>query len=162
MKKCLYLLALIFLVSSCTEDVKFNNPAFQTLKNNDFWRARNYEAHIESNGNLIIEGSLGYEKVTLQTQSPQAKTYVLGVDEASKAMFSDTFPERLSEFSTGVDSGSGQIVITEYDVVNKTISGTFKFNAVNADEEDIENPTISFTEGVFYKVPVSEGSLLIE
>jgi hypothetical protein len=33
-------------------------------------------------------------------------------------------------FSSGI-GGNGQIVITEYDNVNNTISGTFKFNLEN-------------------------------
>lgn len=157
MKKYFHFLSLIFLLSSCTEDVKFNNPAFQTLKDNVFWRAQSYKAYVETNGNLIIEGSLGFEKVILQTESPTQKTYILGIDDISKASFSNTNPEQFTAFTTGTNTGNGQIVITEYNTGNKTVSGTFKFNAINLDENDTENPTVKFTEGVFYKIPVSGG-----
>jgi len=145
-------------LSSCTEDVKFNNPAFQTLKENVFWRAQSYKAVIDANGNLIIEGFLGFEKVTLQTASLTQKMYTLGVDNISKASYTDTFTGQEAAFSTGTNSGNGQIVVTNYDIKTKTVSGTFKFTAVNLDENDTENPNVSFTEGVFYKVPVSDAS----
>ncbi|MDR7208396.1 DUF6252 family protein [Flavobacterium piscis] len=155
MKKHLFLLIATCLLMSCTEDVKFNNPAFQTLKDNVFWRAQNYKARIETNGNFIIEGSLGYEKVTFKIPSPSQKTYILGVDNLATASYSNTFPAQLAEFTTGVKRGNGQIIITDYNIEAQTISGTFKFNALNADEENIEKPGMNFAEGVFYKIPVS-------
>ncbi len=45
------------------------------------------------------------------------------------------------------DVPSGQIVITEYDQTNKTVSGTFQFEAYNLNEAKI-----SITEGKFTKV----------
>jgi hypothetical protein len=155
MKKYFCFLSLLFIAASCTEDVKFNNPAFQGLKDNIFWRATTYKAYSNANGNLVVEGSLGYEKVTLQTASPVKQTFVLGVDDISKASYANTFPEQSIEFSTGTRVGSGQIIITEYNTETNTVSGTFKFNAVNKDATDTENPKITFTEGVFYKVPVT-------
>jgi len=158
MKRYVYFLFLILLLSSCTEDVKFNNPAFQTLKDDVFWKAQSYKASVDANENLIIEGFLGFEKVTLQTASVTQKTYILGVDNISKAAYTNTFTDQMTAFSTGTNSGNGQIVVTNYDIKTKTVSGTFKFNAVNLDENDTENPNVSFTEGVFYKVPVSDAS----
>ena len=154
MKKIFYFLSLLFIITSCTEDVKFNNPAFQTLKDNVFWRAITYKAQLVTNGNMIIEGNLGYEKVILQIPSAMVKTYVLGLDNVTKASYSNTFPGQLAEFSTGQNKGTGQVVVTEFNTETNTISGTFKFTAINKDETDTENPKVTFTEGVFYKVPV--------
>ncbi|MCD0468103.1 DUF6252 family protein [Flavobacterium sp. JAS] len=154
MKKYFYLISFVLLLTSCTEDVKFNNPAFQSLKDNVFWRANAYKAYSGDGGTMIIEGSLGYEKVLLQTASPMKGTYLLGVNDASKAIYSNTFPAQFVAFSTGTKGVDGQIVITEYNLENKTISGTFKFNAINENINDTENPKITFTEGVFYKVPI--------
>ncbi|MFD2942689.1 DUF6252 family protein [Flavobacterium notoginsengisoli] len=160
MKKYFYFLSLLLIVTSCTEDVKFNNPAFQTLKNNIFWRARNYKAYLNANGTMIVEGNLGYEKVVLQTQSSAEQPYTLGVDELSRATYENTLPSELSSYATGTNYGNGQIVITDYDTELKTISGTFKFTAVNEDTENVENPQIHFTEGVFYKVPVEVSEIV--
>lgn len=148
------LILLFFLMSSCTEDVKFNNPAFQTLKDNVFWRAQTYKAYLDGDGKIIVEGYLGYEVVKLQTASSNQKTYILGIDNISKAFYSNGNQSEPVEFSTGRNTGNGQIVITDYNIENGTISGTFKFNAVNVDETNTENAKVSFTEGVFYKVPV--------
>lgn len=151
----MFLLSCILLFTSCTEDVKFNNPAFQTLKNNIFWRAQSYTAYIAQNGNVIVEGYLGYEKITLTTASRAVSSYVLGVNDVSKGSYENSLPENIIEFSTGTDKGNGQITITEYNKETNTISGTFRFTAINKDETDGENPKVNFTEGVFYKVPVT-------
>lgn len=158
MKKWMFILSVLFLLSSCAEDVKFNNPAFQTLKDNGFWRAQYYTASISPSGNMIVTGYLGSEKVTLQTASPVAQNYVLGVDDISKASYSDTLTSQLAEFSTGENKGNGQITITEFNTQKNTISGTFKFVAINSDATNTDHPKISFTEGVFYKVPVTPSS----
>jgi hypothetical protein len=155
MKKWMFLLPIILFVTSCTEDIKFNNPAFQTLKDNVFWRAQNYKAYVPGDGTVIVEGYLGYEKITLTAASFAVGNYVLGIDDISKGYYINDLPEKKSEFSTGTDQGNGQITITEYNAENKTISGTFKFTAINLNEDDAEKPKITFTDGVFYKVPLT-------
>ncbi len=154
MKKHFFFLPLFFVVVSCVDEIKFNNPAFQTLKDNVFWRSTSYTAHVTTNGNMVIEGFLGYEKIVLQTVSPEPKTYLLGVDDVSKASYINIFPEQEENFSTGTNTGSGQIIITEFNTQTNTVSGTFKFTAVNEDPDNVEKKTRNFTEGVFYKIPV--------
>jgi hypothetical protein len=155
MKKYFHLLMTVILFLSCTEDVKFNNPAFQGLKDNNFWRAQNYNAYTTTNGDFIIESTLGFEKITFKMPYPTQKTYMLGVDDITTATYSNALPSQSQEFMTGENSGSGQIVVTEFNAETKTISGTFKFKAVNVDKENVEKPEINFTEGVFYKIPVA-------
>ena len=70
MKKYFYFLVILTVFASCEEDIKFNNPAFQTLKDNTFWRAQVYKAGTETNGFFIIEGSLGYEQIKFQLSEP--------------------------------------------------------------------------------------------
>ncbi|OXA92758.1 DUF6252 family protein [Flavobacterium hercynium] len=155
MKKYLSLLLLFALLSSCSEEIQFNNPAFQTLKNRVFWRAQTYEAYLTSGGQMVIKGSLGAEQVQLQTASPEARTYIFGVDNNSWATFYNEFSEPTYRFTTQANSGSGEITITEYNKEANTISGTFKFVAENSDERDTANANVSFSEGVFYKVPIT-------
>lgn len=149
---------LVFIVASCTEDVKFNTPAYQGLKDNVFWRAQNYTAYTATNGALFIEGGLGAEKVSLKLPSPTPQTYTLGVDNIKTASYSTVFNSATPQFTTGTGKGSGQVVITEYDNVNNTLSGTFKFTAVNTEADNPEKPTVIFTEGVFYKIPYTPTS----
>lgn len=154
MKKYFYFLSLLILLISCTEDVRFNNPAFQTLKDNDFWRAQIYRAGTDANGNFVIEGSLGYEQISFQLSEPFEKTFVLGVDDITKAVYQNTFKGQEAEFRTGAGIGKGEIVVTEYNTAENTISGTFKFTAINSNSEN-EKQTMLFSEGVFYKIPVT-------
>jgi hypothetical protein len=56
-----------------------------------------------------------------------------------------------SAFPTGMNSDDGQIEITEYDDVNSTIIGTFKFNAKNESKDPLASPNINFEQGVFIK-----------
>ncbi|KFF07176.1 DUF6252 family protein [Flavobacterium reichenbachii] len=155
MKKYMFLLALMLVFFSCSEDVKFNNPAFQGVKDNVFWRAQVYTASMSTNGNLIIQGSLGLEKVTLTIASPALQTNMLGVDDVSKASYINEYAAKAITFSTGKNIGNGQVTVTEFNAEAKTISGTFKFTALNLNESDTENSKVNFTEGVFYKVPIS-------
>ncbi|WP_337968175.1 DUF6252 family protein [uncultured Flavobacterium sp.] len=158
MKKYYYLIITAFLLISCTEDIKFNTPAFQGLKNNVFWRAQNYTASSKTNGDLIIEGRLGADAVSLKLPSPTPKTYILGVDNLTTASYLNRFTAGTPVFTTGTNKGSGQIVITEFDAQKNTISGTFRFTAPNTNEKDLENPSVTFTEGVFYKIPYTPTS----
>ena len=160
MKKYFYFLSFLLLLISCTEDVRFNNPAFQTLKDNNFWRAQVYEAGTESNGTFVIHGSLGYEQISFKLPTPTVKTYVLGIDDVTKATYKNTYKGQEAEFSTGTAKGSGQIVVTEYNTEENTISGTFKFTVVNTDPT-AEKQEMHFSEGVFYKIPVApEGNFV--
>ncbi|XDZ53234.1 hypothetical protein FlaCF_0282 [Flavobacterium tructae] len=158
MKKIISLVLLFFIVSACSEDIKFNNPAFQSLKENVFWRATTYNAYNSVSGGIVIEGDLGFEKVVLKVPNTGVQTYALGRDNIATANYSNTQPSQSYSFSTGTDRGDGLIVITEFNAENKTISGTFKFNALNEDKKDTEKPKINFTEGVFYKIPISATS----
>lgn len=158
MKKYIYFLITALIFTSCTEDVKFNNPAFQTLKDNVFWRAQSYKANILANGSLVLEGSLGYEKVILRLPVVSQKTYILGINEVTIASYSNTLSSQFEEFTTGKNKGNGEIVVTEYNAEAKTISGTFKFNAVNVDDANVKKTGINFTEGVFYKIPISSNT----
>jgi hypothetical protein len=57
-----------------------------------------------------------------------------------------------TDFSSGIGIGNGQIVITEYDNVNNTISGTLKFNLENIFNNPLSG--VISTRCFFYKVPI--------
>jgi hypothetical protein len=155
MKKLILSIVVLFSVISCQEEVTFNNPSFQGLKDNVFWRAIQSNATRAGNGSLIIEAYTSKEKITLKTTSTIAQTYFLGTSTSKTATYTLTDTDGTLTFTTGFGIGDGQIVITEYDAVNKTVSGTFKFNAVNTLNNPLAGPTLNFQKGVFYKVPVT-------
>lgn len=155
MKKYFLLIVVLFSLISCQEEVKFNNPSFQGVKDNVFWRAVEVKASLNPNGSLIIEAYTGNEVVTLKTTSATPQVYVLGTSTSKMATYVLSGDSGIITFSTGIGIGDGQIVITEYDVVNHTVSGTFKFNLNNIYSNPLVGPTLNFQKGVFYKVPVS-------
>lgn len=159
MKKYLLAVAFFVLLASCEQNIKFNNPAFQGLKDKQFWRATNFNATLNASDELQIEGSLGYEKVILNLNAIEVGTYVLGGSSAVFAEFSSSEKGKEMFYTTAAASGSGKIVVTNYDVVQQTISGTFVFYALahNTDAPKYAKVDhLQFTEGVFYKVPITK------
>jgi hypothetical protein len=49
--------------------------------------------------------------------------------------------------------GDGEIVITNYDGV--TMSGTFRFNAINTINNSDQPNAVNFNKGNFYKIPIT-------
>jgi hypothetical protein len=153
MKKQFLYIFLLFAFISCTDNVKFNNPAFEGQKDNVFWRAIDSKATL-AGSSLTIEGFTRNEKLTLKTTSTTAQTYPLGTSTSKMATYVLTDANGSITFSTGIDIGDGEIVIEEYDAVNKTVTGTFKFNAENIYNNPLAGPLLNFQYGHFYKVPV--------
>ncbi|MCF6129228.1 DUF6252 family protein [Flavobacterium sp. AS60] len=234
MKRFLSLFIAVVAFSSCQEDVKFNNPGFQGLKDDVFWRANDARAYVDASGKLSIEALTTYETVTLNTSSANVGTYVLGttninnsatyssnlndieLEYATIAVPGPTGSISLTNGGTGYSSGTavattggtgsgltvnttvnasgvvtavtiatrgsgylagdlitvaggnvncrirvtnvqnsnGEIKITEYDQVNFTITGKFKFNAANSNGNPFGNPILNFQYGEFYKIPI--------
>jgi hypothetical protein len=228
----LFIVALAF--TSCQEDVKFNNPGFQGLKDDAFWRANDARAYVSPTGELTIEALTEYETLILNTSSANEGKYVLGTTNSSNfASYSSNFNDieleyatiavpgpvgsiALSNAGTGYTSGTsvattggtgsgltvnvvanasgivtsvavssrgnaytagdlitiaggnlnatfrvvnvqnsnGEIEITEYDAENFTVSGKFKFNAANANDNPFGGPILNFQYGEFYKIPI--------
>ncbi|WP_125718964.1 DUF6252 family protein [Flavobacterium ustbae] len=154
MKKYFCFLSILVLLVSCTADTTtFNNTAFQALKDNDFWRAEVYGVRKETNGVFIVEASLGYEQINFQLPELSEKTFILGVNDDTKAIYKNTSEEQESEFDTGAGRGNGEITITEYNKEENTISGTFRFTAFNIAADAVKQE-MRITEGVFYKIPL--------
>ncbi|MFH6972228.1 DUF6252 family protein [Flavobacterium petrolei] len=156
MKKYLLFLVVVFAIFSCEENVSFNNPSFQGMKDNVFWRAVDSKAFLASDGSLMIEGYTGNEVLTLRTTSTAIQRYPLGTSNSKAAVYELTVGADKISFTTGIGIGDGEIVITEYDEVNSTVSGTFKFNAENADGNPLAGDVLNFQQGVFYKIPISQ------
>ena len=155
MKRQFLYFLLLFSLFSCQEDVKFNNPSFQSIKDNVFWRAVNYKTTLSGNGVLLIEAYTRNEIVTLKTSSNAVDTYELGISNSNTATYKVTDNKIATTFSTGIGFGDGEIVITEYDALNRTVSGTFKFNVDNVDNNPLYGSSINFQNGFFYKIPLN-------
>lgn len=152
-KHFLYLLLFTALIS-CSTEVKFNSPAFEGQKDKVFWRAVDSKATLAANGSLSIEGYTRNEKLTLKTTSTTPQTYILGTSTSKTATYVLTDASGTITFSTGIGIGNGEIVIEEYDAANKTVTGTFKFNAENINNNPLAGQILNYQYGKFYKVPV--------
>jgi len=159
MKKILSLLVLMAAFTSCEEDIKFNTPAVQGLKDNALWRADAFSATIGGDGSLVITASTGFESIVLKASDISPGTYSFGKNDSgvlypSQASYSIAAESGVGDdYTTTLENGRGQIVISddvrETNIAQGYISGSFRFNAVND-----EGTIVYFADGVFYKVPL--------
>jgi hypothetical protein len=158
MKKLILLFIGTIALNSCTQEVSFNNPSVQGTKDNYFWRAKSSSAIIDAvNNTITLQATSQFETLTLKMPLPTATnlcpiTTVLGTGSASEATFSYLVNGQNLVYKTGSNAQDGQIILSEYDPINKTISGTYRFNAYNLTNNPLGNPIVNFTQGVFYKV----------
>jgi len=167
MKKLIFLFFASIIIISCTQEVTFNNPAVQGTKDNYFWRASSYGASVDLVANsIILQATSQFETLTLRMPLPSATsiypiTTILGSGSATVgsanpvATFNYVVNGQNILYTTGSNAQDGQIILKEYDPVNKTISGTYRFNAFNVGNNPLGNPIVNFTNGVFYKIPVN-------
>nr|WP_315195616.1 DUF6252 family protein [uncultured Flavobacterium sp.] len=155
MRRFFSIIVLLFVLASCEDQVKFNNPAVQGLKDNLIWRGTLFTAVQSTDGSLTIEAYQKNEILTLKTSGTSVQTYPLGINLINKAILTEKVGDTKTVFSTGTNSSNGQIVITELDVVNHTITGEFKFNANLISSNALTVQTVNFQKGVFYKVPIT-------
>ena len=155
MKKYFCFSIILFVLVSCEEDVRFNNPSFQGVLDNVFWRAGVSTASLGPDGSLVIEAYTRNEVITLKTTSTILGTYPLGSRTEDIASYAVKEANSTLTFSTGLAKGNGQIVINQYDTINRTISGVFKFKAESSSTNPLGSTFVNFQQGVFYKVPIS-------
>ncbi|MEH6534967.1 MAG: DUF6252 family protein [Psychroserpens sp.] len=162
MKKLALILVTILLVFSCGDEVEFNSPAIQGNYNGNLWRARSYAADIDFGG-FLVQGSNNIETLQLITQDDTAGVYNLGGDSPNVAIVKDANGVVYSTANDPDPSFSlypveGQIIVES--IINttpKTMTGTFWFYAFTNDGLQ----TVNFNEGVFHKVPIVGGLVVI-
>lgn len=160
MKKFLSLLVLLVAFASCEEDVSFNDPAVQALKDDELWKATDFTAtiHVGATVNtLVVEAHNEFETLVLKTHSTAPLEYELGINNIDKASYSISADGIEMEYETGTDKGWGVIqILGDPRDTNFTttaggyISGKFAFTAL-----DDEDGQVSFQEGYFYRIPVT-------
>src|SRR3970040_2669374 len=110
MKKYFLFIVVIFSLVSCEEDIRFNSPSLQGLKDNVFWRAVESKATLGPDGSLLIEAYTRNETLSIRITSTKAQTYFLGTSESKKVTYVVTDATGVvSTYSTGFGIGDGQI-----------------------------------------------------
>jgi len=164
MKKIVSLLIVMVVLASCGESIEFNNESvIQGVKDNSAWKATTATATI-SPTTLTIVGVNDKQTLTLSVPLPSHVvdplqentfiTYVLGTSVNKKATFTIQNADGIVIYETGISEEDGQIVISEFN--SSTVSGSFRFNAYNTDEDADEDDLVNFQEGVVYKVPLTK------
>lgn len=160
MKKFLGFALVSLLFLSCTTDVRFNNPGFTALKENFAWRSSLTDVTIVGS-NIVIKAYNNQEVVTLTIPAPTAsiannapQTFELGELEQPSAQYTSVENGVTLEYTTGEDLGDGQVVINEYNLATKELTGTFRFNAKYMGTDESIPKNINFQKGNFYKIQV--------
>jgi hypothetical protein len=78
MKKIVALFIGVLALSSCTQDIKTNDPAFQAKFGDAIWRANDARVFVDENGAMTITAYTQFEELTLATTSTNPGTYVFG------------------------------------------------------------------------------------
>ncbi len=157
MKKIAALFALVLTMSACTDEITRNNPGFEGLKNGESWRAADASAVKSANGTVVITGLTQFETLVLKVASSNPSTYTLGSSISNQASFVINQNAQEISYQTGINKGEGKIIITEFDDVNQTITGSFEFKAPKLGPTlptDLEPAELHFQKGVFYKLPI--------
>lgn len=163
MNKGIYFLLVLIGLTSCTQDVVFNNnAAFQGVKDNIAWRAADARASVNPDTSINIEALTINETLTLNIPFPTTfvnqkieSTYIehkLEEDNNVNVAYSIFLNGASTDYETDSQNREGLITITDYD--GQTISGTFWFNVKNTDSESEEAKIVNFQYGNFYKVPI--------
>ncbi len=163
MKKILCFILIAVSLISCGEDVQIDNTGvFRGIKDNGMWEGGNAKATIGVGSKLTIEAVTLTEVMSLKIPLPPMTidprneatfvTHILGTSNTKKASYILTTPTEQYVYETNIGVGDGQVVISQYD--GNTVSGTFRFNALNTDPDSEGQPLVNLQEGVFYKVPV--------
>ncbi|MFA5556667.1 MAG: DUF6252 family protein [Flavobacteriaceae bacterium] len=164
MKKIFFLVAVLGLFSSCGEDIQFNNPSLQVMKDDALLRTTNPRVVLNLDGTIAIAGEYGMESLSLKIPSVTPGTYYFGVDSNTVAYYRSEAPDGLVlEYSTiegpeNENEGNlGELTIYEItdpkaSPVQGTISGEFKFRGRIMNNNPFGQPSVFFHKGHFYNL----------
>ncbi|MGJ8593647.1 MAG: DUF6252 family protein [Aquaticitalea sp.] len=156
----------LLMVQSCSDSDDSNNnpPAAAGTFQVDF-DGQTYVADVVSStiidNNINIAGLRGTEgeNVNITVFGSTVGTYQLGVTmnqvEVNGAAYIEPNNDGSGVFVSIGDgtTAQGEVVITEIDEVNLTISGTFNFTGTNGNTEEVKE----FTNGSFNRIPYIDG-----
>lgn len=149
MIRLLLSLLILSFFSACSDDIPVNYPALQGVRDSIFYKADIAGAEVLEDGGVRLSGYNGQERLELKLNSTQPGTYLLD-DKDNTAVF--TFADGL--IYTTETEGAGTISLD--DVSENTFTGTFSFRA---HATTIDTVPITFTKGVFYKVPITSQAI---
>ena len=127
MKNILYLFLTTLILSSCTNDIETNTPAFQAKFNDATWRAKDARVSLDTDGSFVITAYTQYETVVLRASASEIGTYVLGTTNQDNYVSYDFDGEGIvSSYDTSLNAGPA------YKISNIVNSGTGYTNSNNS------------------------------
>lgn len=150
MRKYILVLLCLVTVLSCSDDITFNSPALQGIRDTVLFRSNVQRVELLQGSPLVnsvstvkLSGTLGEESVQFNLPVYGEGVFNLEPNAAATAIYINAAGKI---FNTDFD-GEGQIIVSR--VEDSTYTGTFSFRAVSS----IDTTEVYFTKGVFYKVP---------
>lgn len=140
MKKLFSLIVILVAFSSCTTDVKFNNPGFQAYKDDIQWNGIDVRAYKSSNGSLRIVALSEDGEIELETSGSIVGTYYLGSTANNYASYTYTLNGANVFYSS--QNSQGPIL----NIANLMLSGGSGYTAAN------NAPTSTTGDGAGMKV----------
>lgn len=106
MKKIFSLIAITFIMFSCQDDVKFNNPGFQGYKDDVLYRGVGISATKNTAGQMSLTALALAQDLTLDISSSAIGVYYLGTtNQLNKATYTSNFDNNELIYETALFSG---------------------------------------------------------
>ena len=149
MKKFLFIFLAVFSLISC-EDIQNNEVALQAKVDDRLYISADTRAVLNDDGSLTIQGFTEDESLTIQLSSLKKGNFEIAEGRPNYAIFEDFE----GNIYTTKPNGEGMVTISDLNENNKTISGTFNFNAFLPGID-----TIYVSRGTLHNVPYSSGEI---
>lgn len=149
MKKIIFFLLAALSLIAC-EDTETNDVALQAKVNDRLYRSTDARASLNEDGNLTIQGFTQEESLTLRLSRLAKTDFHIREGSSNYAIFEDMGGNVYSTRS----QGEGIVTISRLNEENKTISGTFHFNAVLPGID-----TIYVSKGVLHNISYTGGEM---
>jgi hypothetical protein len=150
MKNFLFILLAAISLVSC-EDTKTNEVALQAKVDNTLYISADARAALNEDGTLTIQGFNQDESMTIQLSRLGEGNFAIGEGTRNNAIFEDAGG---NIYTTNPD-GEGVVTISELNETNKTLSGTFNFNAFLPGID-----TIYVSRGTLFNISYSGGDII--
>ncbi|QQX77308.1 MULTISPECIES: DUF6252 family protein [Aequorivita] len=150
MKKFLFVLLATLSLISC-EDTQTNELALQAKVDDRLYASADARAALNEDGSLTIQGFNDEESMTIQLSRLGEGNFSIGQGSANYAVYEDMG----GNIYTTNPNGEGVVTISELNETNKTLSGTFNFNAFLPGID-----TIYVSKGILYNVSYTGGDIV--
>ncbi|SRX73346.1 DUF6252 family protein [Aequorivita antarctica] len=150
MKNILFVLLAALSLISC-EDIETNEVALQANVDNRLYRSNDARAALNEDGSLTIQGFTDEESLTIHLSRLAEGNFGIAEGLPNYAIYEDMG----GSIYTTRPNGVGVVTISEVNETNKTLTGTFNFNAFLPGID-----TVYVSKGALHNVSYSGGDIV--